>query len=175
MGSRDTTQLHIRDETRAVILRATGKRSTCFPQGTTTPTKTPKSSIVASTTTYNPFSSTSAGTIEPSVYDLDLEFEFRSVGSIDTFGTSLEMPPIEVGLPYSVKPKRDDIATSYFLRQFTLAEPAHWNFSPQYATQWEIYPCLDLAMRACGMAALDNVENIEMGREGARSAEYCAE
>lgn len=58
---------------------------------------------------------------------------------------------------------------NYFLHQFTSTESSNWNVLRHYAMQSNLYPCLDLAMRACGMAALVNVENVAMGKTYAQT------
>ena len=69
----------------------------------------------------------------------------------------------------SIKLKADEIAMGHFLQQFASEANAHWSFLRYYALNSKEKPCLDLAMRACGMAALDNVKAVPKGRCYARS------
>lgn len=71
-----------------------------------------------------------------------------------------------VSLLLSIKPKPGDVATSYFFHQFT--SPSHWPFLRDLQQRTKD-PCLELAIKACGMAALDNVESVVMGRQYAQS------
>lgn len=72
-----------------------------------------------------------------------------------------------MGLTVPLRPKPDDVATNYFLSLFT--SNSHWDFIRSFAASGTMDPCLSLAIRACGMAALDNVQNVTMGRDYARS------
>jgi hypothetical protein len=70
-------------------------------------------------------------------------------------------------LPQSLGPKADEIAVSYFLNSFTAS--GHWDYILRYAALPKLDPCLTLAIRACGMAALENVRNVPHGREWSRN------
>lgn len=71
------------------------------------------------------------------------------------------------GLPKMLAPKPDDIAVSYFLNCFTAS--GHWDYVLRYAALPKLDPCLTLAMKACGMAALENIRYVPRGREWSRS------
>ena len=94
---------------------------------------------------------------------------------IDTFETSLGANDHVGTYSYStaltfalqLKPKPDDIAANYFFESFTSNN--HWQFMRTFAASRTLDPCLELAMKACGMAALDNVQNVPMGTEYAQS------
>lgn len=69
-------------------------------------------------------------------------------------------------LTYNPKPAPDDIAVNFFLSYFV--SKSHWNYMPRYAAMPRLDPCLTLAIRACGMAALDNVQPVPRGRDWSR-------
>jgi len=92
----------------------------------------------------------------PSVFDFS---------AIDSLFDPLNLPPVVITHP--VMPKPDDIAATYFFTQFTSNN--NWSFIRDFWTQGTMNPCLDLAIKACGMAALGNVETIAGGRQYARS------
>lgn len=70
-------------------------------------------------------------------------------------------------LPRSIGPKADEVAVSYFLSCFTAS--GHWDYILNYAALPSLDPCLTLAIKACGMAALENVRNVPLGREWSRN------
>jgi len=82
--------------------------------------------------------------------------------------SSLELISSDPGLSltHSLKPNPDDLAMNHFFNQFST--PGGWQYILGYAKVKRTDPCLDLAMRACGMAALGNVENVIMGHDYAR-------
>ncbi|KXL44935.1 hypothetical protein M433DRAFT_43815, partial [Acidomyces richmondensis BFW] len=71
--------------------------------------------------------------------------------------------------PFSMTfaPTADDISTSHFFNSFV--SDSHWSFLNTYAAQGRLDRCLQLAIRACGMANLVNVENTVIGREYSRA------
>jgi hypothetical protein len=71
-------------------------------------------------------------------------------------------------IPRNPGPKLDDIAMSYFLSYFTATD--HWNYLVKHAARPKLDPCLTFAIKACGMAALENVRYIPRGREWSRNA-----
>jgi hypothetical protein len=70
-------------------------------------------------------------------------------------------------LPRSIGPKADEIAVSYFLNCFTAS--GHWDHILTYAALPNLDPCLTLSIRACGMAAFENIRNVPHGREWSRN------
>jgi hypothetical protein len=70
-------------------------------------------------------------------------------------------------LPQSLGPKADEVAVSYFLNCFTAS--GHWDYILRYAALPGLDPCLTLSIKACGMAALENVKNVPRGREWSRN------
>lgn len=59
-----------------------------------------------------------------------------------------------------------DVAVSYFMQQFT--SEGKWQFLRDYARKEDRFPCLHLAVRACGMAALANVHSTLAGSRWAQ-------
>ncbi len=161
-GYRDTTSLQIQDETKAVKQRAERQKAktqapkAVIPVGLLTPELTDGSS--------------NESTPSATSLDLDLDSDLMDeddepifipsdtiFGAVDMSLASLILPP---------KPKPDDVATNYFIHQFTANN--HWQFLRGY-NNTVTDPCVELAIKACGMAALDNVEHISRGGEYARS------
>lgn len=70
-------------------------------------------------------------------------------------------------LPRSIGPKADEIAVSYFLNCFTAS--GHWDHILNYAALPNLDPCLTLSIKACGMAAFENIRNVPHGREWSRN------
>ena len=70
-------------------------------------------------------------------------------------------------LPRSMGPKADEIAVSYFLNCFTAN--GHWDHILNYAALPNLDPCLTLSIKACGMAAFENIRNVPHGREWSRN------
>jgi len=73
-----------------------------------------------------------------------------------------------MSIPTSLGPKPDDVAVSYFLNYFT--EDGHWDYLVRHAARPTLDPCLTLAIKACGMAALENVQYVPGGRAWCRKA-----
>ena len=104
--------------------------------------------------------------IDPILFNIDDDFGLDSFEtSLDTFGDLGAYDPSPLAL--SLQPKPDEIATNYFFESFTSNN--HWHFMRAFAANRTLDPCLELAMKAVGMAALGNVQNVVMGREYAQS------
>ena len=73
-----------------------------------------------------------------------------------------------MSIPTSLGPKPDDVAVSYFLNYFTA--DGHWDYIVKHAARPVLDPCLTLAIKACGMAALENVKYIPGGRAWSRNS-----
>ena len=171
-GYRDTSQLQIQDETEAVQLKAEKANRQRARQAATSTLLTPPSTtressigVLTPATTNTDSTSSSDDTIYPPIYDEDFDylldptddFDFNGVGSTLTLVPSTK----------TLQPTPDEIATSHFFNQFTSHQ--HWDYLRTYASKPQLDPCLALAIRACGMAALDNVENMIMGKHYAQS------
>lgn len=63
-------------------------------------------------------------------------------------------------------PKPDDVAMNYYLDRFTAYN--HWQFMRSFTANRTLDPCLELAMKAVGMAALGNVQSVAMGKQYAQ-------
>lgn len=101
---------------------------------------------------------------------IDIDFDMTDIDSYesDTYESSSTSPGFGMGaLTAYLKPAADDVATTYFFKNFT--SNSHWDFMRMFATQSKMDPCLELAIKACGMAALDNIESVVMGKDYARS------
>lgn len=73
-------------------------------------------------------------------------------------------------IPKALPPMPDDVAMNYFLSSCTVGggRATAWAHFPHYNYYKSRDSCLDLAIKACGMAALDNVRSIPYGREWSR-------
>lgn len=69
---------------------------------------------------------------------------------------------------FTLQPTPEDIATTHFFSQFTTAG-GHWTFMRDFARELHMEPVLELALRACGMASLDNIQGVVMGKQYSRS------
>jgi len=157
-GYRDTSSLLIHDETSAVKLRAEKKHAQAqgsvlaksvtpseSPPGLTDSDASPPEDIV-----------TELGALgdDPIVLFQDhlLEDDF-------VFDAFDDQSPSLITVP--LKPKPEDIAITYFYNQFTSAY--HWKFLRDFS-MLQMDSCLDLAIKACGMAAFNNVHRDAMGK-----------
>lgn len=88
-------------------------------------------------------------------------------GSAQQWPTDLMYAMRMSSLPRSIGPKADEIAVSYFLNCFTAN--GHWDHILNYAALPNLDPCLTLSIKACGMAAFENIRNVPHGREWSRN------
>jgi hypothetical protein len=187
-GYRDTTALQIQDESESVKLKAEKHRPKPAPpppsrqrNPVSKPTSPPPkvNSLAPPTITETLAGIPTPGSIHSestssSDSTIDLERDFLetpwSPGFLDfnLYDPLLDDP--ETWLPaltYNLGPKPDDLAATYFFNQFTADN--QWQFMRTFAAGGKQDPCLDLAIKACGMAALGNIECIARGNEYARS------
>ena len=158
-GYRDTTSLQIQDESETVKLRAERQR--------TKPQWKRPAHIEAPAGIPTP-GSTNSDSSSSSDSSVDLQMPDVELSSFDSSEPSDRIMDIAITSPtILLKPKPDDIATTYFYNQFTSS--SHWAFMRSFAQQRKLDPCLELAIKACGMAALDNVQDIVIGKDYARS------
>ncbi|SMR41980.1 unnamed protein product [Zymoseptoria tritici ST99CH_1E4] len=161
-GYRDTSQLQIQDESEAVRLKA--HRAKNRPS----PASTKSSTSPAGSFTVTPASSFRDRTPP----DEDVKFStsndnqdlvlFNNLG-IEDYDNDDELTDTKIAtIPHSIKPSIDDAATNYFFSQFT-SPTGHWNFVLDGSHGRQMEPVLDLGLRACGMAALDNVKGSGSG------------
>ncbi|KAI7371777.1 hypothetical protein KC354_g337 [Hortaea werneckii] len=67
-----------------------------------------------------------------------------------------------------LKPTADELAYTHFFASFTSSH--HWDYLRDWATHsLHLEPVVSLAIRACGMASLNNIENVNMGSQYARA------
>ncbi|KAK5175632.1 uncharacterized protein LTR77_000771 [Saxophila tyrrhenica] len=191
-GYRDTTSLQIQDESESVRRKSEKQQArTPSPQPPQQwrqhsspiqqPTKSkPKSNFLAPpTVTDTPTGiptpeSVHSDSTSSSDSTVDLERQILdpswSPSAVDFASDDLLFDPSDSSsllLTTSLMPKPDDIAVAYFFNQFTCEN--HWSFMRLFAAERTLDPCLDLAIRACGMAALGNVQVVAGGKQYARS------
>jgi len=196
-GYRDTTGLQVQDETQFVTQKAERKRAqqikarvpqvkaqaasnapTPLPAlgygGLTTPepmlsafsqllsrSATPSLAVTPGTIQSESSSGSSNG-----IVDIDDDVEMFNCSDRSYHGT-LDMTSWGLdSIPESLISKPEDIAIKYFLNCFTFN--GHWDYVPRYAAVPDMDPCLTLAIKACGMAALDNVRFVPGGRAWSR-------
>lgn len=172
-GYRDTTQLQIQDETEAVQLKANRQRTKQAAAATAALTFAPPSrpytpaGVLTPAEAHTDSSSSSDDTIDLPMQDASLDLALVPSSEVGAYGSSL-------GLLFAVRPATmtlrttaADLAMTHFFNQFTAN--GHWDYIRSYAQRPRMDPCLDLAIRACGMAALDNVENVSKGRDYAQT------
>ncbi|KAK5126023.1 hypothetical protein LTR85_011378 [Meristemomyces frigidus] len=173
-GYRDTTQLQIQDETEAVQLKANRQRAKQAAAATARSTPAPPSrphtpaGILTPANTNTDSSTSSDDTIDlPMRDDADSDYIFGPAGAVGAFGSSLALLSTVRPITMTLRTTAEDIAMTHFFNQFTAN--GHWEFIRGYAKKSRMDPCLDLAIRACGMAALDNVESVVKGRDYAQT------
>lgn len=111
-------------------------------------------------------SSSSEGTIEILPEDDTFALELERGPSQQFFDGDL-LTFMSNTLPQYIEPRADDVAVSYFLNCFTAN--GHWTYILKYAARPSLDPCLTLAIKACGIAALENVRSVPMGRDWSRN------
>ena len=160
-GYRDTMSLQIEDESAAVRQKAlTKQHKNTTSQGQST-SHTPRhthatSSRAASTGGHlTPLSDDSdflVGSSDSSDSDVWNDSNVNTRSDHDRYGVGISL------IIASMQPKPDDVAANYFHTQFNMSWqeilPAHlWNNH-----------CLSLAIRACGVIALSNVQMVPSGK-----------
>lgn len=169
-GYRDTTSLQIQDESESVKRKAERQKVKTQPSSYP-PGSQSRSETVIKTEFQNgiptPASTTSDSTSSSDSTSDTVDVELTDV-SYDCFDSTQWRRANGVGnLSFSPKPKPEDVATTYFLNMFT--DTTHWSFMRMFAWRRSTDRCLDLAIKACGMAALGSVESAVMGKDYARS------
>lgn len=112
-------------------------------------------------------SSSSEGSTDLCVDHLGSFITFESVNEAEP-STPDALLPLGASIPFSLKPTADELAATYFFSQFT-AKSGHWTILREHAGSFQQSRVVDLAIKACGMAALDNVQAIPRGRHYARA------
>lgn len=81
--------------------------------------------------------------------------------------------PVKINAPggtfltFTMKPTPEDLGSNYFFSNFT-SDNGHWSVLRNYEKRAELNPLLGYAIKACGLAALDNVHGVQMGRSYSR-------
>lgn len=179
-GYRDTSELQIQDESAAVRQKAERQKSKNAPAASrpgsrllappsTAPTAA--ASPICMPTPLSMISDSSSGSdstidIDPSEDD-HLEHAILNINDGIQGGGSVLGTALMLSISNAIRPKPNDVATIYFFNQFTA--PGQWEYIRDIASQPKLDPCLELAIQACGMAAMTNVELVPAGREYARS------
>lgn len=175
-GYRDTTQLQIQDESESVRQKAIRSKAKQYPPTTTTVIRQNAEHGYPTPGTTNSDSSSGSDLQQSLTFDVGAnDFFYDDLDDVDeddswlnADGSSTELVPmVPFGMASLLKPNPEQLATNFFFKQFTSS--GHWQFLHMYARQPKMDPCLDLAMRACGMAALDNIEHVAMGKDYART------
>ncbi|KAF2721700.1 hypothetical protein K431DRAFT_223660 [Polychaeton citri CBS 116435] len=167
-GYRDTSQLQIQDESQAVIERAK-KRATARE-----PIREPRTPYFGIVT---PAASDSSSSSSSSSGDETIELVRSNGNSTFDNGWTVDRQGVAFGefdfasplgsWQMHVKPHPDEVAMNYFFAHFT--SHGHWEFLRQYAFSPKADPMLNMAVRACGMAALDNAITVPQGRAWSRA------
>ncbi|KAK5133593.1 hypothetical protein LTR08_007541 [Meristemomyces frigidus] len=175
-GYRDTTQLQIYDETEAVQLKAERQQArhaaasskSAPPSKPTAPTRAqiPEGVLNAASPSTDSSSSSDENN-DILLHNPVTDLSFGPPCSVGAYGSSYGFISTSGPLTMTMRTTADDIAMTHFFNRFTSARD--WEFLRGYAGRAHLDPCLELAIRACGMAALDNVEELVMGRDYAQS------
>ncbi|TKA52453.1 hypothetical protein B0A55_12589, partial [Friedmanniomyces simplex] len=170
-GYRDTTQLQIQDESESVKRKAIRQKAQQTPTTTTSFLAPPVSETPNGMLTPASMNSDSSSGSDDTIDLIIRGNPWADSASLETggFGQSLALvcPGGSTPLSFSMRPLAAEVATTHFFNQFTAN--GHWEFLRIFQRKDRIDPCLDLAIRACGMASLDNVEHISIGRDYART------
>lgn len=175
-GYRDTSQLQIQDESEAVRQKAE-RVKVGYPA--TQPDfrylAAPNSSTAAQAspacipTPLSMSSDGSSGSDSTTDTDPDDTYVEQAVVSLQPAPGGVTRNNALFGsISETIRLKPNDIATTYFFRQFT--STGQWEYIRNIARQPQLDPCLNLAIQACGMAALTNVELVPAGRAYAQSS-----
>lgn len=180
-GYRDPNQLQIQDESEAVKQKATRKARQVAAAVVTEslgplPSQIPLSrtrmsfNLATPASNHSDSSSGSEDTANSLINDpLDplWDYAFDSLDSQGSWSPSMDLVLASGPFSMTFAPTADDISTSHFFNSFV--SDSHWSFLNTYAAQGRLDRCLQLAIRACGMANLVNVENTVIGREYSRA------
>ncbi|EME83069.1 uncharacterized protein MYCFIDRAFT_174550 [Pseudocercospora fijiensis CIRAD86] len=165
-GYRDVNQLQIQDESAAMRLKAERQKARAAKTENTLATP------AATTRPHSPKSETSSSSDE--AIDIPMRPKNAQLITPHDFTQnnpeqhSEQKPQHGLSIPLTLKHNADEVGVTYFFKQFT-ADNGHWTFLRRYETRSALDPVLDLAIKACGIAALDNVQPLFMGREYSRS------
>lgn len=176
-GYRDTSQLQIHDESEAVRQKAERQKikhappkadsQLLAPPATSSNAGRSPAGIPTPMSTNSDSSSGSDNTIEIEPHG-DPQIEHILLNLDETLhGPAAVGTALMLTMPNVIQPKPNDVASNYFFYQFTSF--GHWEYIRDIARQPKLDPCLEFAIRACGMAALTNVELVPAGKAYAQS------
>ena len=162
-GAEASNSQDVLDDSKIPAAYGIGKRNTPSLLAARSPTPlgipTPK-------TVHSESSSSSESSIEL-LSDEDTSVTTSEASSVQQWPNDLVYAMRMSSLPRSIGPKADEIAVSYFLSCFTAN--GHWDHILNYAALPNLDPCLTLSIKACGMAAFENIRNVPHGREWSRN------
>lgn len=163
-GYRDTSQLQIEDESAAVIRKATRPKLKANSRALLAPAPTiVQFGLATPSTIHREDSGWSSESADLSDHAPGKEVSWPKTH--DDISTILTARGVDCRFLMDVKPKADDVSTNYFFVQFT--SQGHWKFLQESSVQSD--PCISYAIKACGMAALENVSKMTMGNAYTRS------
>ncbi|RMX76376.1 hypothetical protein D0869_10776 [Hortaea werneckii] len=184
-GYRDTSQLQIQDETEDVRAKASKQKAARAESNSSLvvlPSSIRKdSSTSVFTPAFTESTSSSDDTVELPYREQVLDFSFNdtstnptvlNIGTESTDSanfTNIQEPARYVSPAITpLKPTADELAYTHFFASFTSSH--HWDYLRDWATHsLHLEPVVSLAIRACGMASLNNIENVNMGSQYARA------
>ena len=173
-GYRDITQLQIQDESEAVRRKAerhlNKHGSSRQDSGLLAPPDTSMTAVSSPKGIPTPFSMNSdSSSSSDDAFDVDLDMAEGPPTEQTTL--ALHGPASKgfnlgasflLSMSGKIRPRPNEIASNYFFYQFT--SPGQWEYIRDIARSNQLDPCLDLAIQACGMAALTNVEMVPAGK-----------
>lgn len=170
-GYRPSPEFCIRDESEAVILRATGR--TRRPPTTSRHCSSRSALDGGSGISFN-IMSASRSNVTPcahptSEYQSEMDASrslYISTASTTSCGSRLTPPALTPLLSHDVK----TVVLSSFAKDFSSGRAGFWKVVEAYITQPGTDPCLDLAVRACGIVALRTHTRDLSLRSSARAA-----
>ncbi|KAF2169191.1 hypothetical protein M409DRAFT_64939 [Zasmidium cellare ATCC 36951] len=166
-GYRDVSELQIQDESESTKLKANRQKARNLAPPTTTNNGIPTPATNAPTPNSDS-SSSSDDIIDLPPHETYLMFGFAEAPVDEDVQNFESLYGLEqVGVPSTLRPNVDELATTYFFNQFT-SQNGHWTWLRDQARLSNMDPVLELAIRACGIASFDNVQHIIQGREYSR-------
>ncbi|KAI7211297.1 hypothetical protein KC365_g15013 [Hortaea werneckii] len=184
-GYRDTSQLQIQDETEDVRAKASKQKAARAESNSSLvvlPSSIRKdSSTSVFTPAFTESTLSSDDTVELPYREQVLDFSFNDTSTNPTClntgrkstdpanFTNFQEPERYVSPAITpLKPTADELAYTHFFSSFTSSH--HWDYLRDWATHsLHLEPVVSLAIRACGMASLNNIENVNMGSQYARA------
>ncbi|KAI5359654.1 Putative zn(2)-C6 fungal-type DNA-binding domain, fungal transcription factor [Septoria linicola] len=174
-GYRDVSQLQIQDESQAVIQKANRHKHRASTSSAS-PVLTPSAQLKLvknENTIPTPSAVRTPGSERSFSSDCTVALPYHGNHSPAFVNFDATVPeetsaPGGTFMTFTMKPTPDDLGTTYFFSQFT-SDSGHWAFLRNYEKRAKLNPVLSYATKACGLAALDNVHGVEMGRSYSRT------